>query len=169
MQHLYCITSLHNSCLLIPTYGHQTAPTWTQSTTRCGSDAAASISDQSPHHRWTERTPDCSLVSVPTGHCQHCNQPVEKASSGMCPCKWRPFWTPSVKLQTLPNIFGVSCVFSSRFWCPIFTVLITATGLLGMVSPTKPECLAIEFLMYNATRMTRKWIRIYYRIWQHQY
>jgi len=53
---------------------------------------------------------NCGMVRFPTGHHWHCNWPVQKASPGMCPCKWWTFEHFVNKLLQTICIFHVFLV-----------------------------------------------------------
>ena len=79
-------------------------------------------------HCWRcERTPNCGMVRVLTGHYRHCNWLVEKASPDTGPYKWWTFWAPFVEKKLLQTIsifhvllVKVASVHRVRFllcWC----------------------------------------------------
>ena len=93
------------------------------------------------------------MVWFPTAHDWHCNWPVQKASPGMCPCKWCTFWTPFVNklLQTtcifhlfLVQVASIDRVSFLLCWCLMAdrpTVLnCKALSLLKTVNEQEVKC-----------------------------
>jgi len=105
------------------------------------------------------------MVCFPTGHHCHCNWPVQKASSGMCPCTWWTFehllWTNSCKqfaffrcswfkwlLSIVSDFYcvdawwsiGVPCL-TAKLWArTVPTRTRTLKKLMIMAAPLCDEC-----------------------------
>ena len=81
------------------------------------------------------------MVRFPTGHYWHCNWSVQKASPGMCPCKWWTFehflWTNSCKRFAFIMSFWFKWLLSDFYcvdaWWSISLPCLTAKALIKLV------------------------------------
>jgi len=97
---------------------------------------------------------NCDMVWFPASYYWHCNWPVQKASPGMCLCKWWTFWTLFVNklLQTI-CIFHVFLVQVASIHCISFLLC----WYLMVNRPTTLNCKASSLLWTVNKQKVKYW------------